>query len=98
MKISHCEELKKVKKQELVPLVIDSIFTICKEDKHFSISENTKQLDKKIKLAEQKIQKQKDLLSQSNELKTDLQEKIKKLEDDTFSIKCRVLENLGSEI
>ena len=65
MIITECEKSsKRIDKRELIPNVIDHIFTICKEDKNVSINEGVAKIDKKIILAEQQISKQKKLLKQ----------------------------------
>jgi hypothetical protein len=98
MLITECQEIKRIKKHDLVPTVIDHIFTICKEDKNFSIKDNIGKIDKKLSLIESKIKKQKSLMEQSDTIKNNLLKKIKKLDDESFRIKYKVLETLGSEI
>jgi len=98
MNITECKEIQRIKKHDLIPTVIDHVFTICKEDKNFSINEGIEKIDKRLSLAKQQIAKQQKLMSQSNKIKTDLLEKIKKIDDESFKIKYKVLETLGSEL
>ena len=98
MIITECEEMSRIKKHELIPTVIDHIFTICKEDKNFTIKENINKIDKKLSSAKQQISKQQKLMNQSNTIKKDLLEKIKRIDDESFKIKYKVLETLGSEL
>jgi len=98
MNITECAEMKRIKKHDIVPTVIDHIFTICKEDKNFKISSNIEKIDKKLTGLNKKINKQKSLVEQSDSLKTSLLEKIKRIDDESFKIKYKVLETLGSEL
>lgn len=98
MIITECESSDEIKKHELIPNVIDHIFAICKEDKHISINENVTKLDKKLIIAEKQINKQKKLIEQSDQIKANLLEKIKDIDDESFRIKYKVLETLGSEL
>jgi len=98
MNITTCEEFQKIKKHDIIPNVIDHIFTICKEDKNFNIESNVKIIDKKITEINKKISKQKFLIEKSNDIKNDLLKKIKRLDDESFKIKYKVLEILGSEL
>ena len=98
MIINECEEMKRIKKHQLIPTVIDHIFTICKEDKNFSIKDNIAKIDKKLTTAKNHIKKQKKLIEQSNNIKKDLLEKTKRIDDESFKIKYKILETLGSEL
>jgi len=82
----------------MIPTVIDHIFTICKEDKNFKMSSNIEKIDKKLTGINKKITKQKSLVEQSENLKTNLLDKIKRIDDESFKIKYKVLETLGSEL
>jgi hypothetical protein len=99
MVITECKSNKsKIDKHTLIPNVIDHIFTICKEDKRFSISKSVSEIDVKITNAKQQILKQQRLINQSNDIKKGLLEKIKTIDDESFKIKYKVLETLGSDI
>ena len=98
MNIIECKEMKRIKKHNLIPTVIDHIFTICKEDSSFDISNDIKSIDKKIIYADKKISKQKSLTEQASNIKKDLSKKIKRIDDESFKIKYRILETLGSDI
>ena len=90
--------MKRIKKHDMIPTVIDHIFTICKEDKNFKISSDIEKIDKKLTRVNKKITKQKSLVEQSENLKTNLLNKIKRIDDESFKIKYKVLETLGSEL
>lgn len=98
MIINECEEIKRIKKHNLIPTVIDHIFTICKEDKNFNIKKNIEEVDNKLSNLNKKLSKQKSLIEQSNGIKEDLLKKMKNIDDESFKIKLRVLETLGSEL
>jgi len=91
------EELQK--KKEFLPSILNEIFVICKEDKLFSNSvESTKDLDKKIKSLESRINKQSALLKKSGDLKNNINKKIELIESDIFKLRVKLLEQLGSEL
>lgn len=98
MNITECKEMQRIKKHELIPTVIDHIFTICKEDKNFNINERIEKIDGRLDQAKIQISKHKKLLNQSNKIKQSLLEKIKRIDDESFKIKYKVLETLGSEL
>lgn len=102
MKITLCESRKKIdslkKNESLIPLVVERVFTICKEDKNFSIKEDIGSIEQRMKMLKQKNEKQDSLLTQSNEMKATLLSKIKANKDESFSIKVKLLEALGSDI
>ena len=98
MNINECVEMKRIKKHDMIPTVIDHIFTICKEDKNFKISSDIEKIDKKLTGINKKITKQKSLVEQSEDLKANLLNKIKRIDDESFKIKYKVLETLGSEL
>lgn len=96
MVITECKEMDRIKKHNLIPTVIDHVFSICKEDKNFSIKTDNK-ITEKIKEIDIKMKKQNSLLEQSSVIKKELLEKIKHLDNESFKIKFKVLESLGSE-
>lgn len=102
MKILANESYSRVKKtkkrKDLIPLIVDRIFLICKEDKNFSIRTELSQVDEKLKIVKGKLQKQNALLKQANELQENITEKAATLDDESFKIKVKVLESLGSEL
>ena len=97
MIINECQEMKRIKKHDLVPTVIDHIFSICKEDKNFKMKGNIEKIDRGLIIIEKKLDKQKSLIQQSDKIKSELKEKIKNIDDESFKVKCQILETLGSE-
>lgn len=98
MNITECIEMKRIKKHDMISTIIDHVFTICKEDKNFKMSSNVEKIDKKLTLINKKIEKQNSLVEQSDMLKINLINKIKRIDDESFKIKYKVLETLGSEL
>ncbi len=93
------EQLTRIKeRKDLIPDVIDRIFSIYKEDPNFFIDSNVYNIDEKIGILKNQLSKQNNLLEQAKKMEKDLLSKIKLLEDDSYGIKVRVLESLGSEI
>jgi len=91
------EELQK--KKEFLPSILNEIFVICKSDPLFSKSiDNTKELDSKIKILENKISKQNKLLEKSEKLKSSIIKKIEFVENSNFELRAKLLEQLGSDI
>jgi len=93
------ERLIKIKKnKELIPTIVDKIFSICKEDPNFSIGSDIASIDDKIQNIQNQLIKQKELLEKALQMEKTIKSKIKLLEDDSYGIKVRVLESLGSEL
>jgi hypothetical protein len=98
MNITECKEMKRIKKHDMVSTVIDHIFTICKEDNNFNLSGNVEKIDKKVTDLNKKLTRQKSLIEQSDVLKANILDKIKRVDDESFKLKYKILETLGSEI
>jgi len=91
------EELKK--KEGFLPSILNEIFVICKSDKLFSESiDDTKELDSKIKILENKKSNQNKLLEKSKKLKSNITKKIEFIENNNFELRAKLLEKLGSDI
>jgi hypothetical protein len=91
------ENQKKVNK-EMLPQVINRIFSICKTDSNFPLKEQIGNVDNKILITKRKIKKQNDLFKQSQQLTHNLHERLNILEDRNGNLKERLLESLGSEL
>ena len=98
MNITECTVNTQVNKDELIPTVLEHIFVICKEDKHFDLKEKNTVVDNKLNLVNSKLKKQNSLFEQSEKIKKDLLEKLKNIDDESFTLKYKILETLGSEI
>jgi len=95
---SYTRVKKTKKKKDLVPTIVDRIFLICREDPNFSVRKEISQVDEKLTDIQEKLRKQDGLLSQANELHKNVSEKIEVIDDESFRIKVKVLESLGSEL
>jgi hypothetical protein len=84
--------------KEMLPQVINRIFSICKTDKNFPLREEMGSLDSKIAILKEKIRRQNDLFKQSQQLTYDLNERLNILEDRNANLKERLIESLGSEL
>lgn len=98
MNIIECKEIQRIQKHELIPTVIDHIFAICKNDANFTLKEDTTLIENKLSLVNTRLSKQEALEKQSSELKKGLLEKIKHIDDESFKLKYKILETLGSEM
>jgi peptidoglycan hydrolase CwlO-like protein len=88
---------RKVNK-EMLPQVVNRIFSICKTDKNFPLREQISGLDNQILIIKSKIAKQNKLFKQSQKLTHELNERLTILEDRNLNAKERLLESLGSEL
>ena len=70
MKIETIEY--KEKPQELLPQIVERIFSICKNDSNFQLKDELQLVDHKIKSLNKKIKRQDELLEQSNTLEKEL--------------------------
>lgn len=98
MNIIECKEQVKINKQALIPTVIDHIFAICKNDVNFKLKEDSTLVENKLISINSKLSKQLDLEKQAKSIKKELQEKMKHIDDETFKLKFKILETLGSEL
>ena len=74
------ERISKIKRnKELVPTIVDKIFSICKEDSNFSINSDITNIDNKIQNLENQLSKQKELLEKATQMENTLKQKIKLL-------------------
>lgn len=90
-------EPKKVTK-ELLPKIINRIFSVCKTDRHFPLKEQIGHVDNSILILKSKLIKQNNLFEQSRTLTKELDERIRILDDRNASLKENLLESLGSEL
>jgi len=88
---------KKVSK-EMLPQIVNRIFSICKADDNFPLREQIGTIDARILFIKKKIKKQNDLFKQSQQLTHDLHERLNIQEDRNGNLKERLLESLGSEL
>lgn len=85
-------------KKEMLPEVVDRIFSICKIDPHFKLKEEIKTVEETIDGLKLKVIKQIKLLSRSAEISEDAEKRIALIKQDIESKQIELLENLGSEL
>lgn len=96
MKIETTGE--KINTIELLPQIVERIFFICKQDPNFSLKDELEITENKILEVKQKIDKQDNLLTQSNELIKNLKNRITILDEQNSKKQIELLESLGSEL
>lgn len=96
MKIERLKEQSKSK--ELLPQIVDRIFSICRNDPTFHLKNEMEIVENKMTSLRQKISRQTKLLEQSTELSKDLMQRIQILEDQNERKQIELLESLGSEL
>jgi hypothetical protein len=84
--------------KEMLPQVVNRIFSICKSDSSFPLREKITGVDQQIFILKEKIRRQNDLFKQSKQLTHDLNERMNILEGRNSNLKERLLESLGSEL
>ena len=84
--------------KEMLPQVINRIFSICKTDKNFPLREQMGGIDRQILIFKEKIRRQNTLFKQSQKLTYNLNERMNILEDRNANLKERLIESLGSEL
>ena len=96
MKIEKVDQVPVTK--ELLPQIIDRIFSICKSDPTFHLKNELEIVENKITSNRTKIKKQHSLLKQSDELRKDIIQRIEILDDHNERKQIELLESLGSEL
>jgi len=91
------EQFNGVKKEQW-KTIFDRIFSVCKKDPQFQVNDKTKDLDSEIKILEEHLNKNNDIISKAEEFKKDIQHKLSLLDDQNLELKSKVLEKLGSEL
>ncbi|MBY9000052.1 MAG: hypothetical protein KGD64_03990 [Candidatus Heimdallarchaeota archaeon] len=93
------EILKRMKSQkEMLPQVVNRIFSICKTDPHFKLKEQMETVEDEINTIKVKVDKQLYLLGQSEKLTKDVERRIALIKEDIESKQTELLEQLGSEL
>jgi hypothetical protein len=87
-----------MKNEEQLPKVLMRIFSVCKADPHFPIKSQMESIEIEVDGLYARIEKQKELVKQTIQLREELELKLKKQQDRNFAIRSRLLEEMGSEI
>lgn len=96
MKIEYPE--KKPNTKELLPQIVERIFTICKTDSNFPLKQKMTSLDEKLTGMDLQIRKQEKLIQQSHELHSNLVTRLTNLKQSNQELRDKLLESLGSEL
>jgi len=83
---------------ELLPQILNRIFSICKQDPSFQLKEELLISEETMESLQQKINRKKSLLEKSKSIQQDLQKRNEKLQNSNDELKATLLESLGSEI
>lgn len=90
---------QKQNNRDFISSVLDEIFLICKEDKHFSrIRSKINGIGETVNNIQMKVVKQDELLNQSKRIRDDVTKKVSILDNENFKMKVELLEKLGSSI
>jgi hypothetical protein len=96
MEIQVLSESKKDK--EMLPQVVNRIFSICKTDPHFKLKNEMEAVERKLKVLQTKIAKKEMLLKKSDELTENVKKRIQLMQEENETRQTELLENLGSEL
>lgn len=96
MKIEYPE--KKPNTKELLPQIVERIFTICKTDSNFPLKQKMTNLDETLKTMDLQIRKQEKLIQQSLELHSNLVTRLTNLKQSNQELRDKLLDSLGSEL
>lgn len=83
--------------KELLPQVIQRIFSVCKADPNFPLKNKIKTVDGKVSSLKEKTMSQMKVARRSRKAREDLIERITDLEERNQEIKDGLLDFLGSE-
>lgn len=96
MKIEKLDQI--VRSQELLPQIVDRIFSVCKSDPSFHLKDELEIIENKVLSLQRKIQKQDSLLKQSEEIEKDILQRMSILDDHNQQKQIELLESIGSEL
>lgn len=95
MKIECIEKEENV--QELLPQVVERIFKVCRNDSSFKLKDDLNSIEDIIYNTNKKIEKQKQLLEKSSEIKSDLMKRLREISNENELKQIRLLEMIGEE-
>ena len=83
--------------EELIPQIIKRIFAICRNDDHFALKNDIKELSEQTKILQEKLNKKESMISQSRQVKREITSRISVLNQDNETLRIQLLEEMGSE-
>ena len=84
--------------KELLPQIVDRIFSVCRSDPNFKLKDEMEIVENRMLSLKQKIHKQTTLLDQSDNLRSDLLQRIEVLDNQNERKQIELIELLGSEV
>jgi len=87
-----------IEKSELLPQILNRIYTICKKDPSFQLKEELQISEETATKLQSKINNKKTLLEKSQNILQDLQKRNEKLKSNNNELKTVLLSALGSEL
>ena len=84
--------------RELLPQIVDRIFAVCRNDPNFQLKDEMEIVENRMEGLRQKINKQVELLQQSNSLSKDLMQRLEVIDNQNEKKQIELLEALGSDI
>ena len=89
---------KKTNKKELLPQIVERIFSICKTDSNFPLKNIMTSVDDRLHTMQVQLSKQDGLVQQSKTLTTNIVTRLNNLRQSNQELRDRLLEALGSEL
>ena len=89
---------KKINTKELLPQIVERIFSICKTDDNFPLKQKMTTLDEQSSSIQHQFKKQERLIQQSKALNNNLVERLTNLQQSNQELRDRLLDSLGSEL
>jgi len=96
LKIEYPEKKKATK--EMLPQIVERIFSICKEDENFHLKGKMSNIDDILLSVQFQINKQENLIYQSKSLNSNIVSRLTNLKNSNQELKERLLDSLGSEL
>ncbi len=84
--------------KEMLPQIINRIFSICQADNNFPIRKEMQYIGDIISELEKKVEQKDALLIRSSKMGEDLNERVNTLKENNFQTQSRLLEALGSDL
>ena len=86
-----------IENKELLPQVIQRIFSVCKTDSNFPVKHESKALNGKVLELKEKTLKQMEVARKARNSREELMRRIADLEERNEEVKTELLDFLGSE-
>ena len=84
--------------KELLPQIVERIFSVCKTDSNFPLKSKMNDIDSEIVIIKNKIRKQEKLLNDSKNLSANIISRLTNLKNSNQELRNKLLESLGSDL